>query len=42
MRGERAVMKDWLAFFLFNRRGPWQKWATRRVQSWWQLPTPPA
>ena len=27
-------MRDWLAFFLFDHRGPWQAWANRRVQSW--------
>jgi hypothetical protein len=28
-------VRDWLAFFLFDHRGPWQGWAYRRVASWW-------
>lgn len=28
-------MRDWLAFFLFDRRGPWQRWACARVATWY-------
>ena len=30
-------MRDWLAFFLFDHRGPWQRWACARVSLWFAL-----
>lgn len=30
-------MRDWIAFFLFDKRGPWRHWAEARVRSWFQV-----